>query len=64
MQSILNERQEVTVVDIKMPFVSMVNFMVKWVIATIPAMIMLFFIGVGFMILARVIFGALFGLAR
>jgi hypothetical protein len=32
----------VTVVDIKMPFLSMVVFMVKWAIASIPALIILF----------------------
>ncbi|QLK48135.1 hypothetical protein DR996_24395 [Vibrio owensii] len=34
-------KQEVTVVDIKMPFMSMVIFMVKFAIASIPAMIIL-----------------------
>jgi hypothetical protein len=63
MQSIVKERLEVTVTDIRMPFVSMVNFMIKWVIATIPAMILLFFIAIGFMILARVLLGALGGIA-
>ena len=37
--------QPVTIEDIKMPFGSMVIFMVKWVIASIPAMIILFMIG-------------------
>ena len=32
---------EVIVADIKMPFGSMVVFMVKWAIATIPAIIIL-----------------------
>lgn len=35
----------VTVVDIKMPFLSMVVFMVKWAIASIPALLILFFLG-------------------
>lgn len=35
----------VRVVDIKMPFWSMVTFMVKWAIASIPAFIILAFIG-------------------
>jgi len=34
------------VVDIKMPFMSMVTFMVKWAIASIPAFIILAVIGV------------------
>ena len=36
-----NDKQEVVVTDIHMPFMSMVVFMVKWVIASIPAMIIL-----------------------
>lgn len=38
-------RTEVTVVDIRMPFWSMVVFMVKWAIASIPAIIILVVIG-------------------
>jgi hypothetical protein len=36
---------EFVVTDIKMPFGSMVVFMVKWAIATIPAIIILTLIG-------------------
>jgi hypothetical protein len=36
--------QRVTVTDIRMPFMSMVIFMVKWSIAAIPAIIILFFV--------------------
>ncbi|MDX1303085.1 hypothetical protein [Photobacterium sp.] len=36
-----NDKQEVTVVDVKMPFMSMVIFMVKLAIASIPAFIIL-----------------------
>ncbi len=32
---------EVTVVDVRMPFGSMVVFMVKWAIASIPALLIL-----------------------
>jgi len=35
------ERQHVIVTDIQMPFFSMVFFMVKWVIASIPAFFIL-----------------------
>jgi hypothetical protein len=35
-------KQNVIVTDFKMPFESMVVFMVKWAIASIPAMIILF----------------------
>jgi hypothetical protein len=38
-------RQEIVVTDIHMPFMSMVNFMVKWAIASIPAMFILLVIG-------------------
>ena len=38
----LEINQKVIVTDIKMPFWSMVFFMVKWVIASIPALIILF----------------------
>jgi len=37
---------EVVVTDIKMPFWSMVVFMVKWAIASIPALIILYLIGI------------------
>lgn len=35
---------QVVVIDIQMPFVSMVIFMVKWAIAAIPAVIILAFL--------------------
>jgi hypothetical protein len=39
------EKIKVTVVDIKMPFSSMVLFMVKWAVASIPALTILFILG-------------------
>lgn len=39
------QRNDVTVVDIRMPFGSMVMFMVKWAIASIPAFIILVVLG-------------------
>jgi hypothetical protein len=39
-------RQTVVVTDIRMPFSSMVIFMVKWAIAAIPAFVILTVIGV------------------
>lgn len=39
------EINHVVVVDVKMPFLSMVVFMVKWAIAAIPALIILAIIG-------------------
>lgn len=48
MNSILsgNAVTRVAVVDVDMPFGSMVTFMVKWALAAIPAMIILFAVGV------------------
>jgi len=43
----LNAPQPVVVVDIQMRFWSMVTFMVKWVLAAIPAMLILMFIVAG-----------------
>ena len=40
-----NFEQKVIVTDIHMPFGSMVTFMIKWAIASIPAAIILFLIG-------------------
>ena len=40
-----SNNQNVTITDIKMPFGSMVEFMVKWAIASIPAFIILLVIG-------------------
>jgi len=36
-----NETQKVVVTDIKMPFFSMVVFMIKWMLAAIPAFIVI-----------------------
>ena len=38
-------RQEVVVVDVRMPFLSMVVFMVTWAIACIPALLVLISFG-------------------
>ena len=53
----MENENEVTIVDIKMPFGSMVVFMVKTAIAAIPAVIILMII---FAILG-VMFGGIFG---
>ncbi len=37
--------QRVTVIDVDMPFGSMVTFMIKWALATIPALLILAFVG-------------------
>jgi hypothetical protein len=36
-----DSQRQVVVTDIRMPFWSMVTFMVKWVIASIPALLIL-----------------------
>ncbi len=46
----------VTVTDIQMPFGSMVIFMIKWAIASIPAAIILFLMASVF----AVVFGGIF----
>lgn len=40
------ELNQITVTDIKMPFLSMVFFMVKWVIASIPALFILLILAI------------------
>lgn len=50
-------KNEVVITDIKMPFWSMVVFMVKWAIAAIPAIIILSLLG-------AILIGFLGGLSR
>lgn len=52
------DSRQVEVVNISMPFMSMVIFMVKWAIASIPAFIIL---AVLFMVLATVMAGLMSG---
>jgi hypothetical protein len=53
------KKQEVTVTDVQMPFGSMVWFMVKWTIATIPAFLILLTIGMVAVALFTAVFGSL-----
>ena len=48
MNSETEKKQEVRITDIRMPFGSMVMFMVKWAVASIPAMVMLVILGAVF----------------
>jgi hypothetical protein len=41
-----HDKIRVTVVDVKMPFGSMVLFMVKWAVASIPALTILLLLGI------------------
>lgn len=56
----MNNRSEVVVVDVRMPFGSMVVFMVKWTLASIPALIILAVVGA---VLAALLAGFFTGLA-
>ena len=53
------EPSYVVVTDIKMPFLSMVIFMVKWVIASIPAFFILSIVGALLMMLLGGMTGAM-----
>jgi hypothetical protein len=52
---------EVVVMDIRMPFISMVIFMIKFVIAAIPATIILVLIGLVFTTVLNVSIGSIIG---
>jgi len=54
------DRSKVVVVDVQMPFMSMVSFMVKWTLASIPAILILAVIAA---ILAGMFGGLIAGLA-
>jgi len=51
-----NDKQEVVVTDIEIPFISMVVLMIKFAIASIPALIILTLLGGLF----SVVFGSIF----
>ena len=51
--------KRVVVTDIRMPFLSMVVFMVKWVIASIPAFIILYILGMIVMAITMLITGGM-----
>jgi hypothetical protein len=51
------DRREVVVTDIKIPFWSMVVLMVKWAIAAIPAVIILMLIAALVSVAASMLFG-------
>ncbi len=46
-----DERREVVVVDVRIPFISMVMLMVKWAIAAIPAFLILAALGMALTVL-------------
>ncbi len=53
-----DDTREVVVTDIKIPFLSMVILMVKWAVAAIPALFILFLIGGLLTMVLGLIFGA------
>jgi hypothetical protein len=58
----MNESQSprnVVVADIRMPFWSMVVFMVKWAIAAIPALLLLAIIGFGITVLSMALLASI-----
>lgn len=57
LKTMIKAPQKVVVTDIKMPFWSMVTFMVSWAIASIPAFIVLVFIGFFLMGILRGLLG-------
>lgn len=52
----MSDAREVVVIDVKIPFWSMVTLLVKWAIAAIPAMIILVILGTA----ASMVLGAVF----
>ena len=52
-----DDKREVVVTDVKIPFWSMVVLMVKWAVAAIPALIVLLVIGS----VASMVMAAIFG---
>ena len=56
----LDTRPRVVVTDIDMPFGSMVVFIIKWTLASIPAIIILWLILVLFVVVFGLIFGGMF----
>jgi len=60
----MDETKGVTVTDIQMPFGSMVIFMIKWAIASIPAAIILFLIASVFTVVFGGVFSGMLGLMQ
>ena len=54
-----NKIQSIKIIDFDMPFRSMVKFMIKWALASAPAISILFFIGLILSMLFFSIFGTI-----
>jgi hypothetical protein len=61
MNEVTTGRAEVTVVDIQMPFGSMVLFILKWTLASIPAVIIIMLIAFALATVFGGVFAALTG---
>ena len=53
----VEDTNRVVITDVKIPFLSMVTLMVKWVLASIPAFLILAVLGA----IVTAIFGGIFG---
>jgi uncharacterized membrane protein YvbJ len=60
-QSLTKHVTSVVVTDIRMPFGSMVTFMVKWAIASVPAMVILVIIVFVMLTILATVFGGILG---
>jgi hypothetical protein len=57
-----DDRTHVVVTDIRIPFLSLMILTIKWVLASIPAFIILWFIGMVAMMLFWALIGSLEGM--
>jgi hypothetical protein len=55
----LKRTQSVIITDFDMPFSSMVSFMIKWALASIPSIVLLFIIGIIMSLIFISIFGSI-----
>jgi hypothetical protein len=62
--AVTGSTQPVTIVDIRMSFGSMVGFMIKWALASIPALIIVWIILGAIIGLISLVFGGLLGSFR
>jgi hypothetical protein len=61
MDSSLNEPREVVVVDVQIPFWDLVQLMIKWALAAVPALIILWIIGAVVSMVLIGVFGGFVG---
>jgi hypothetical protein len=61
MDSSLNEPREVVVIDVQIPFWDLVQLMIKWALAAVPALIILWIIGAVVSMVLIGVFGGFVG---